>query len=363
MREPQSFSFATGSNILNFWEKYKNCFFDSAPESRVKILVVSRAGLHYTTTMKLAELVPGLGYIPLGGAPSPVRKLDLDFAVETWVKDEAAYGSIWGGNKIRKLEWLIPEAKRRGVTTLFTVGGIGTHWGLACALYGREHGLKTVLGLMDQPLDDHVRDQLKRLEASGAVIYRYSNALRLEMGAAFLMLRYRPWFISPGGSTPLGALGFVDAALEIAAQVESGELPAPGTIIVPVGSGGTAAGLALGLKMAGLKTRLLGIVVNDSQPLTGKVLSRLGNESGELLRKHGLSNVPGLSPGDFDLRRDWLGACYGDPTPASVSEVKRAGENGIELEPVYTGKTLAALRDLAPTLPCPVLWINTHGPR
>src|SRR4051794_41770842 len=104
----------------------------------------------------LHDHLPGLTleHLPLGSTPTQVRRLEADLVpgVEVWLKDESGYGDGgWGGNKVRKLEGLIPEAHRRGVRTLFTVGGIGTHWGLACALYGREHGVPTVLGPGDPP--------------------------------------------------------------------------------------------------------------------------------------------------------------------------------------------------------------------
>jgi hypothetical protein len=92
----------------------------------------------------LHERYPSLGlrHVQLGHGPTPVSPLPrlgvpaID-ATEVWLKDESGYGDGgWGGNKVRKLEWIIPEAHRRGVRTLFTVGGIGTHWGLAAALYG-----------------------------------------------------------------------------------------------------------------------------------------------------------------------------------------------------------------------------------
>lgn len=319
---------------------------------------------------------PGLtlGHVALGTAPTPVTRLPalgvgpLDDA-GVWIKDESRYGDgPWGGNKVRKLEWIIPEAKRRGVRTLFTVGGIGTHWGLACALYGRTHGLHTVLGLVDQPVDDHVRAQLARLEASGASLHRFATADRLRWAAPWLLLRHArggrlPWYLPAGGSNAYGALGYVETGLEIAAQVERGDLPEPATVVVPVGSGGTAAGLALGLRLAGLRTRVLGIVVNDSFPLDAPVLARLAGRTADLLARHGASGLPTISAADLDARFEWLGATYGDPTPASVRMVGAAAAAGLELEPVYTGKALAAVADLAAELPRPVLWLNTHGPR
>ena len=314
----------------------------------------------------LAERAAGLGHVALGAAPTPVRPLDLGFGpgLEVWLKDEAVFGDgAWGGNKVRKLEWIIPEAQRRGASTLFTVGGIGTHWGLACALYGREHGLRTVLGLVDQPVDDHVRDQLARLEASGARLYRFPTTLRLKVAAPWILARHRPWYLPAGGSNAFGTLGYVDVALEIAAQVASGDLPEPATMVVPVGSGGTVAGLTLGFRIAGLRTRVLGAVVNDMLRLDAVTMSRLAGRTATLLRERGMAQVPDLTPDDFDLRPDWLGTTYGDPTPASVAEVTRAAAAGLELEPVYTGKALAAVRSLGAALPGPVLWLNTHGPR
>ncbi len=326
----------------------------------------------------LHERYPALDleHLPLGGAPTPVGKLSplgvpqVDDA-DVWVKDESGYGDGgWGGNKVRKLEWIIPEARRRRVRTLFTVGGIGTHWGLACALYGREHGLRTLLGLVDQPVDDHVRAQLARLEASGAELHRFRDARRLRRAAPWLLATHLgggrlPWYLPAGGSNSYGALGHVEVALELADQVARGELPDPATLVVPIGSGGTAAGLALGLRIAGLRARVLGVVVNDTFPLDAPVIARLANKTADLLSRHGATGLPAIEPDDLTTRIDWLGSTYGDPTPASTRMVAAAASAGLELEPVYTGKALAAVADLAGTahLPGPVLWLNTHGPR
>ncbi len=315
---------------------------------------------------------PGLslGHVALGTAPTPVRRLEgLVDGVDLWLKDESVFGDgAWGGNKVRKLEWILPEAQRRRVRTLFTVGGIGTHWGLACALYGREHGFRTVLGLVDQPVDDHVRQQLARLEASGASLHRYSSVRGLKLAAPWLIVSNvrggrLPWYLPAGGSNPVGTLGYVETALEIAAQVVAGELPEPATVVAPIGSGGTAAGLALGFRIAGLRTRVFGAVVNDAFPLDAPVIARLANDTGDLLGSRGAIDVPTITAADLTTADDWLGTTYGDPTPASNEMVGRAREVGMELEPVYTGKALAAIRDLGAALPGPVLWLNTHGPR
>ena len=314
-----------------------------------------------------------LGHVRLGSTPTRVRRLDtLDLGrpgLDLWLKDESGFGDGgWGGNKVRKLEWIIPEAQRRHANTLFTVGGIGTHWGLACALYGREHGLRTVLGLVDQPLDDHVRGQLARLEASGARLHRFAGTRQLRLAAPWLIatgIRHGrvPWYLPAGGSNPFGTLGYVETALELAEQVARGDLPEPATVVVPIGSGGTAAGLALGLRLAGLRTQVFGAIVNDAFPLDAPVIARLADRTADLLAEHGATGVPRIAPGEITTRIDWLGATYGDPTPAARRMVEAGAAAGLELEPVYTGKALAAIAELGDQLAQPILWLNTHGPR
>jgi D-cysteine desulfhydrase len=290
-----------------------------------------------------------------------------------WVKDESGYGDgAWGGNKVRKLDWILPEAERRGTRTIFTVGGTGTHWGLALARYAHEFGIRTVLAMVDQPVDDHVLEQQGRLRDSGAELHYLGTPRRLRMMAPYLLARTAlrdrkmPLFLGPGGSTPLGAIGYVEVALEISDQVQAGELPEPATVVVPVGSGGTAAGLALGLRLAGFESRIFGVVVNDAVRLDAEAVTGLANKSAALLERSG-ADLGGLRlvPEDVTMRDDWLGATYGAHTPTGMQAVSLAADEGFTLEPVYTGKTIAAIRDLGGTadMPGPILWLHTHGPR
>lgn len=314
----------------------------------------------------LAETLP---HLALSVRPTPVRELP---GLGVWVKEDGAFGSGgWGGNKVRKLEWLIPEAKRRGRGAILTFGGLGTNWGLATALYAREHGLATALALIDQPLDDHVRAQLRRLDASGARIHRTHSKARTVAVLPWLLARNAragrpPYLLPAGGSSPLGALGYVEAALEIAAQVGDGALPEPAHVVVAVGTGGTAAGLALGFQLAGLRTRVVGVVVNDQLRLDAPVIARLARRSAKLLERRGASLGPlRLQPDLLDLSRDQLGAGYGHPTAAATRAAALAGEEGLALDPVYTAKAMAGLLALREQdrLGEPVLFIHTDGPR
>ncbi|HEX5909376.1 MAG TPA: pyridoxal-phosphate dependent enzyme [Thermoleophilaceae bacterium] len=315
------------------------------------------------------ELAATLPHVSLGTTPTPVRRLEAlePAGTELWIKDDGAFGDGgWGGNKVRKLEWILPEARRRGARTILTVGGLGTNWGLATALYGRDHGVATALLLVDQPVDDHVVAQQERLKASGATLHYTHTKARTVASLPLLMARHsaggRPPYLQPaGGSSAVGALGYVEAAYEIAGQVEAGELPAPTHVVTTVGSGGTAAGLALGLALAGLDATVIGIVVNDGLRLDTPALTRLAGRTRRLLARRG------AAVGDPRLRLQsldgWMGAGYGHPTAEATEAIAdAAASEALTLDPVYTSKTMSAIRamDLGPG---PVLYIHTDGPR
>lgn len=312
---------------------------------------------------RFGDLGGALPRVPLGSGPTPVRRLDGLARPEVWLKDDGTFGDgAWGGNKVRKLEWILGEARRRGASTILTFGALGTNHGLATALYGREHGLRIVLALVDQPIDDHVAAQLERLEASGAVIHRTRTKARTLGALPWLLARYRrPYLLPVGGSSPVGALGYVEAGLEIAGQVEAGEIPPPACVVVPMGSGGTAAGLMAGLALGGLRTRVLGVVVNDSLPLDERRIARLATRTTRLLRRRGARADSSLAP--LEVTRSQLGSGYGHPTEQSRAAAALAQERcGLVLDPVYTAKAMAAVLELDER-DGPVLFLNTHGPR
>ena len=284
----------------------------------------------------LLERDANLPHVELCDLPTPVRPL-TGLSDRLWMKDDSRTAPLWGGNKPRKLEWLIGDAKRRGRGTLLTFGGLATNHGLATALYAREHGLRCVLALLDQPVDEHVERQLERIDASGAHVYFTHTKARTAALLPWLMLRHgRAYFVPPGGSSPVGALGFVEAALELGEQVRRGELPEPDTVWCALGSGGTAAGLARGLRMAGLRTKVRAVHVNDGLRLTEATITRLARRT----------PVGGDDLNEVEVVHGYLGDGYGHGTPEAIRAIGRAREaEGLKLDPVYTGKAMAALLD------------------
>lgn len=322
------------------------------------------------------EIIETVPHISLGAQPTPVRKLkQLSFSgVELWLKDESVFGDGgWGGNKVRKLEWLIPEAKRRNSKTILTFGGLGTNWGLATALYAREHGLHTTLALIDQPIDEHVQAQLQRLRTSGASLHFTHSKIRTMLLAPWLLARNLkggklPYILPAGGSSSIGVLGYVETALEIAEQVRTEMLPAPSHVVCAVGTGGTLAGLTLGFRLAGLKTQVLGVVVNETLPLDAATIAKLGQKSADFLHSRGAKfDIQPLTAADIHVRTDWLGEGYGYALPGSTSLLEAAFvKENLVLDPIYTGKAMAGVIELLSSGGLgdgPVLFIQSNGPR
>jgi D-cysteine desulfhydrase len=298
-----------------------------------------------------------LDRVELGEGPTPVRELANLGAdrgrAPVWIKDDGAF-SPDGGNKARKLEWLLGAAIRGGKRTILTGGALGTNHGLATARFGRRLGMRTVLVLVPQPETPHVRRQLELLRETGAELHFPRGVRRAYLLAAWLLVARAslpfnvPYFVLPGGSVPLGCVGYVRAADELRLQVERGELPEPSHVVVALGSGGTAAGLAAGLKLAGLRSRLVCVLVNDLVKVDATTVARLARRTLRLMRRHG-ADTEGIeiSPGEIEVASAWLGAGYGHSTPEAARAIELlADREGVTLEPVYTAKTVAALLDL-----------------
>jgi D-cysteine desulfhydrase len=290
---------------------------------------------------------------------------------ELWVKRDDESGALYGGNKPRKLEFLLGAALQRGRRTVMTFGGIGTNHGLATALCARALGLRTILVLLRQPVTAHVRHCLLLDAAAGAELHYAPTVAGVAVralcaGGRELLRGNRPDIIPTGGTSPLGTLGYVNAAFELQEQITAGELPEPAWIFVPLGSGGTVAGLVLGAKLAGLRARVAAVLVTDILPPSARGLARLARRTLGVLR-HAASEVSRVqvTTSDFHIIRAYVGAAYGAPTEAG----RRARDlvarcEGITLETTYTAKCLAALMDSVRTGPYrtgPVLFWNTFN--
>jgi D-cysteine desulfhydrase len=303
--------------------------------------------------------------------PTAVEPLALDGleAAGGWVKRDDRSCPLYGGNKPRKLELVIGRALALGSRRLVTTGGLGTNHGLATTILGRAAGLATTLVLVDQPVTPKVRESLLLMRAHGAEIVHGRGVAGAAVGVVATLARAglrgeRPYLVATGGSSALGTLGFVGAALELAEQVGAGACPEPAELYVAAGSGGTFAGLVLGLRLAGLRTRAVGVLVTDLLPPSPGRLARLARASLRRLRRLDRT-VPEvvLGAADFPLAARQLGPGYGASTPAAEAALAAAARAGLALETTYTAKCLAEIRERARegALRTPWLFWNTYN--
>ncbi len=329
-----------------------------------------------TTSLPLFDACPGLEAslprVVLASGPSPVRRLtSLEEHLgrpDLWMKNDGLLGTTYGGNKIRKLEFVLADVLRRRLSTILTFGGTGSHHCLATALYGRDLGIRVAAILVEQPETDEVRVNLRHLEQAGARTVRAGGLSSAVVRAAWLILRYTqfglpprpPYILRPGGSTPVGCVGYVNAAFELADEVRQGLLPQPRAVLLPLGSNGTAAGLLLGLRLADLDTSVVAVQVSDVPTVGAHGVARLANATARLLRREGAS-IPPLSFGPHDLTviSDAEARRYGHPTPKGEEAKDLLSRlEGLELDSTYTAKTVAALIERA-DLPRPLLYWHT----
>ena len=283
---------------------------------------------------------------------TPVHRLKHFDHGNLWIKRDDKTSPIYGGNKVRKLEFLLAEAMRKDVSGVVTIGGIGTNHGLATAIYCRQLSLRCTLLLFRQPVTNYVRQNLLLFHRYGAELVYGGGVLRTGLYYYLMQLaRHRSAYaIYAGGSTPTGIVGFINAAFELKQQIEEGRMPVPDYIICPLGSAGTLTGLALGVKLAGLSSRVIGVRVTYShlgpfQMATPKTVQALMEKTYRHLKRHS-REIPEITISAPRILNDYFGDGYGCPTKAGMEALERFREReNIKLDPTYTAKTCAALLD------------------
>jgi 1-aminocyclopropane-1-carboxylate deaminase/D-cysteine desulfhydrase-like pyridoxal-dependent ACC family enzyme len=276
--------------------------------------------------------------LQLGRFPTPVTAAPTLSrpGSDLWIKRDDKTHEVYGGNKVRKLEFLLARALARGETRIVTVGAAGSHHVLATTYFGKQVGLEVEAVLVPQPPTDHVVEVLRadiRLGLKAFPVTSWSGAAlafarRVASGA---------WPITVGGSNVAGSLGYVRAARELAAQVRAGELPEPDVCVVALGSGGTAAGLAAGFAAEGLKTRVVGACVS-TPPWALRLLCF--SLAGACARRAGASRAE--MQGRLRIDERFLGDGYGCATSAGDDATAIAKGAGLTLDPTYTAKAFAS---------------------
>lgn len=304
----------------------------------------------------LAERWPALralSRIAIAELPTPVEEMRHSSAhLETpvWIKRDDLTAAEFGGNKVRKLEYLLADLRARGADTVITSGAAGSHHVFATALYGGRLGLDVHALLMPQPHSEHAEEQLRATLSRGAKVVAAFTYPQVMREAAELMLKLSLWgrkprIIAPGGSSLQGVLGYVNAGVELAQQIDRGTCPDPDAVYVACGTAATTAGIALGLCAAGVRTRVVAVRVADKMFGNKQRIARLIGRAQRHLREltpH-FPDVAGAAASSVTLDEIEIGKGYGFATPSALQAIALAHEDGIKLDATYTGKAFACL--------------------
>jgi D-cysteine desulfhydrase len=318
-------------------------------------------------------LVETLPWLRLGELPTAVvRHAALGAALGVdglFIKHDDRSSRLYGGGKLRKLELILAAARERGCRRVVTVGGAGSNHTLATARFARHLGLEAVLLLAPQRPDEALRHNLLASQLAGARMVFFSSQHDAERAQRRLARdRATPTCaIAAGGSSPLGNVGFVNAAFELAEQVRAGEVPQPTRLYVAMGTGGCAAGLAVGLAAAGLPTEVVAVRASSVATSSRSRLARMCHRTADFL--HARAPAFPLAAGERLPRIDGsaLGAGYARATPAGRAARHSAAAHGVALDLTYTAKCLAALARTAralsrePATATTLFWHTHHG--
>ena len=295
-----------------------------------------------------------LPHMQFADLPTPVEPLPGTAAelglMSLHVKRDDLSGRAYGGNKVRKLEFLLADARAKGHDTVWTVGGIGSHHCLATCIWAREVGLDCGVLHFPQPTTPHVQKNIKALSTTRPHVHLLATDGGLS--AEVFGTRLRQWkdanpgvyYIPAGGSSPVGTLGYVNAALEFVSQVEEGEAPRPDVVVVAAGTCGTLAGLHLGFALAQFDVELRGVRVVDDWITNLATVERLHRGAAALLAGVGVDPPP-FDASNVIIDDRFFGDAYGVPTPEGIEARAMAARlDTLRLEPTYTAKAFASIR-------------------
>ncbi len=277
--------------------------------------------------------------------PTPIEEMPRLSAIlggpQILVKRDDQTGLALGGNKTRKLEFLVAEAQAEGADTLVSAGAIQSNHCRQTAAAAAKFGLKCVLVLTGEkpqsPSANLMLDELFGAEIVTVADRANRDRVLKETFEAIRAQGRRPYLVPYGGSSPTGALGYAFAVEEVMHQGLRADW-----IVFGTSSGGTHAGLVLGQRLFGYRGRVLGISIDEKEDWLRQHVSALASESSERLGKR-----IAFEPNDVLANAAYCGAGYGVLTSAELQAIRLfASTEGLLLDPVYTGRAAAGMIDL-----------------
>jgi D-cysteine desulfhydrase len=332
-------------------------------ESIATVCALNAEPYLFTTYPQLKTVIP---HIPLCDLPTSIIKLNHfgehigcknvymkrdDLSGKKTDRTDTDNGfRLYGSNKPRKLEFLLADALQHNAQTIITYGCAGSNHALATAVYAHELHLTPILMLKNQPNSYVVRHNLLLDAHYGAQLQFFpDNATRDVAADELLKNDTSAYRIPTGGSNAIGALGFVNAGLELAEQIKAGEITEPDFIYVASGSCGTAAGLLLGIQVAHLKSKLVAVCVEPEETkdeFLVKIKELFIQTNKKLHAADESFPLVEFPAEDLLLNKKFCGTQYGLYTPEAALAMKLfASLEDIQLEGTYSAKPIAAIMD------------------
>lgn len=306
---------------------------------------------------QLKDTIP---HIALCDLPTPVVKLEslgnkIGYTNLYCKRDDLSgtqqeIGKLYGGNKPRKLEWILADVIAQKKNTIVTYGCVGSNHARATATYAHELGLHAILLLRPQPNSDTVRLNLLCDYALGAELHLFATLADRDAARTEIMNNNsEAYFIPTGGSNAIGTLGYVNAAFELQQQIEAGIVPEPDIIYIPIGSCATAAGLVLGMALLKSKTKIIA-VATEPEGKDGAFEQKtklLFEQANQLLHNADPSiAVVEFPTNSLVINKKFCGTRYGLWTQEGTFVQQHIKElEGITLDGTYSAKPINAFID------------------
>jgi D-cysteine desulfhydrase len=307
--------------------------------------------------------------LSLAHLPTPIERLhslSKELQKQIYIKRDDLTGVLVTGNKIRKLEYVLRDARDKGADTVVTCGGLQSNHVRATVVAARQLGLQAVAVLRGQK-PEYFDGNTLFVALLGAQIqyvtdeeYDRIDEVYDALGRKLRLQGLNPYFIPEGASNALGVWGYIEMMEELAAQQREMELRFD-SIFVALGSGGTQSGLILGKYLTKSPAKIIGINVYKSTRDFQTFIESLCSEAIKEYQLPVKLNVP-----DIIYYNNYIGIGYAQSTDEELaSYIKRAQEDGIILDPVYTGKAMRGMMDLLLTYPerfgDTILFMHTGG--
>lgn len=306
-----------------------------------------------STPPNLKAAFPSVGdalpRLALTTVPTPVQIVELQLASgarSVLIKEDNRSAALYGGNKVRKLEYLLAQAAKKQRDVIATFGAAGSHHALATALYARQRQLQCIAFLSHQTRTADIKATLQTHLALGTRLVSFGGTYAARISILRRHLRgQRALVIPAGGSSWLGNIAFIDAAFELACQVERGDIPLPDRLYVATGTMGTAIGLALGFALLELPVTVHAVRITPLAITDETRLQRLAAKTALMLHRLD-SSFPRDLAGRMRLRlrHGFFGSGYAHTNALTERAIRMARDAmGLQLEATYTGKAMAAL--------------------